>query len=75
MPFRFCFRTVWAALFLIATALFAPSISAQNNLFAPVVRVNDRVITQFELNQRELFFQLLNAPGDRQQMAFDRLVE
>lgn len=48
---------------------------AQSNLFAPVVRVNDRVITQFELNQRILFFQLLRAPGDIEQTALDRLIE
>ena len=49
--------------------------TAQTNLFSPVVRVNDRIITQFELTQREIFFQLLRAPGDLRELALNRLIE
>jgi peptidyl-prolyl cis-trans isomerase SurA len=48
---------------------------AQTNLFAPAVRVNDKVITNFELGQRELFYQLLRAPGDIGELAMTRLIE
>ncbi len=37
---------------------------AQSGAFAPVKIVNERVITQYELNQRILFMQLLRQPGD-----------
>ncbi len=48
---------------------------AQGNLFDAVARVNDRVITQYELNQRALFLQLLRAPGDPQTEALERLID
>lgn len=37
---------------------------AQSGAFAPVKIVNERVITQYELQQRILFMQLLRQPGD-----------
>ena len=55
--------------------MLAAPLWAQSNLFAPVVRVNDRIITQFELNQRILFFQLLRAPGNHEEEALKRLIE
>ncbi len=60
---------------LVLTLNLAVPASAQSDLFAPVARVNDRVITQYELNQRILFFQILNAPGDLRQEALERLVQ
>ncbi|MDJ0825955.1 MAG: peptidyl-prolyl cis-trans isomerase [Rhodobacter sp.] len=48
---------------------------AQDNLFAPVVRVNDRVVTQYELNQRILFFEALRAPGNIEDEALERLID
>ncbi len=60
---------------LVLTLILAVPASAQSDLFAPVARVNDRVITQYELNQRILFFQILNAPGDLRQEALERLVQ
>ena len=53
----------------------ATAVQAQGNLFAPVARVNDRVVTQYELNQRIMFYELLRAPGDLQQQSMDKLVE
>lgn len=60
---------------LVLTLILVVPASAQSDLFAPVARVNDRVITQYELNQRILFFQILNAPGDLRQEALERLVQ
>lgn len=59
----------------LALSLGSAPVAAQTDLFAPIARVNDRVITQFELNQRALFLQALNAPGDLQQEALDRLID
>lgn len=59
----------------LALALGAAPLWAQQNLFTPVARVNDRVITQYELNQRALFLQLLNAPGNLEEEALSRLVD
>lgn len=65
-------RLLTALLLVLVTA---PLAMAQGNLFTPVVRVNDRVITQYEVNQRVLFFQVLRAPGDLEQQSLDRLIE
>ena len=48
---------------------------AQGNPFAPVMRVGDRVITQYELTQRVLFLGVLNAPGDVSALAMEGLIE
>lgn len=58
------------------TSLFASSapLSAQN-LFAPVARVNEGVITTYELNQRIAFLTLLRATGDVRKMAMEQLVQ
>ena len=48
----------------LALALTATLAVAQTNLFKPVITVNDRVITNYELGQRELFLTLLRAPGN-----------
>lgn len=55
-------------------ALALPAV-AQSGLFSPVIRVNDRVITQFELNQRIILFELLGAPGNLEDTARNRLIE
>lgn len=64
---------------LISAALCAVmlpvSAIAQADLFAPVVRVNDRAITQYELNQRTLFMELLRAPGNPEEEALERLID
>ncbi len=58
-------------------ALFANDLSAQG-LFAPVLTVNDAVVTQFEFEQRIQFIGLLGIPGNpvesaRQELIDDRL--
>jgi peptidyl-prolyl cis-trans isomerase SurA len=49
--------------------------SAQQNLFSPVITVNDQAITQYEINQRVLFINLLRIPGDPTQEARKGLIE
>lgn len=49
--------------------------AARANPFDAVVSVNDRVITQYELDQRALFMQILGQQGDLQKMARASLIE
>lgn len=71
------FRTLARCLGVAATGLLlglaAQSASAQG-LFSPVITVNDEVITQFELEQRAQFLQLLRAPGNPETMAREELI-
>lgn len=53
-----------ARLSVLALVLPAGMALAQSGAFAPVKIVNERVITQYELQQRILFMQLLRQPGD-----------
>jgi len=55
------------------TAAVCPA--AAQDLFAPLVIVNDRVITRYEVSQRALFLEVLRAPGDPQQEALKALIE
>ncbi|MGB5864449.1 MAG: peptidylprolyl isomerase [Sulfitobacter sp.] len=68
----FKLKTALAA-FGLMTALFAPA-TAQN-LFAPVATVNDSVVTEYEVQQRVLFLQLLNAQGATRKAAIESLIE
>lgn len=61
--------TLAAALVLGATALPA------QNLFAPAIKVNDEVITGFEIEQRARMLELLRAPGDPQVVAREQLID
>ncbi len=60
----------------IIAGLFAlaPMATTAQNLFAPVAKVNDRVITAYELSQRMAFLTLLRAPGDIRELATKQLV-
>jgi peptidyl-prolyl cis-trans isomerase SurA len=48
---------------------------AAQNLFAPVIYVNDQAITRYELQQRARMLSLFRAPGDPQQLAREQLIE
>lgn len=59
---------------LIVSLGLAVSAAAQNQ-FAPVIKVNDRVITQYELDQRLRFLTLLRTPGDLETLAEEQLID
>lgn len=59
----------------LAAALTAFSPAVAQNLFEPIVYVNDAAVTQFELDQRVRFMQLLNAPGASPDAAEKGLIE
>ncbi|WP_114965206.1 peptidylprolyl isomerase [Alkalilacustris brevis] len=65
--------TTFFALLCLAVAPALPA-SAQNP-FEPRLIINDRAITQFEVEQRALFLSLFNTPGDLEEEALNRLTE
>ncbi|WP_226780590.1 peptidylprolyl isomerase [Oceaniglobus trochenteri] len=66
----------WAMAPAICMALLAgvPDAGAQN-LFAPVAKVNERVITAFERDQRARMLMLFRSPGDPQEEALKSLID
>lgn len=66
-----------AAVFALACALVsgpAGPATAQG-LFEPVIKVNDKAITRFEVEQRARMLTLFRTPGDPIRMAREQLVE
>lgn len=59
----------------ILAGLSPPPAQAQGDLFTPVVYVNDRVITRWEIEQNQRFLALLRQPGDLAKIAVERLIE
>lgn len=63
------------AMGLCVVAGFAPTSGQAQGLFSPVLRVNDKAITRYELNQRQRLLQALGTPGDLAAEARARLIE
>tara|TARA_R110002020_G_scaffold475858_2_gene713264 strand:- start:22216 stop:23448 length:1233 start_codon:yes stop_codon:yes gene_type:complete len=59
---------------MLATPLLTGPVAAQN-MFAPVATVNDSVVTEFEVQQRMRFLQVLNAPGSSRKAALQSLID
>lgn len=59
---------------LLGAALLATTARA-DGIFSPVVKVNDQVITRYELDQRIAFMTLLQQPGDIEAEARRTLIE
>ena len=59
---------------VLALLLGAP-VLAQSSPFSPALFVNERVISNYELEQRIRFMTLLRQPGDIEQVALDSLIE
>ncbi len=62
---------------VLATTLAAAPLAAQS-LFSPAIRVNEDIITRYEIAQRQLFFETLRIPGSsaedvRQSLIDDKL--
>ncbi|KIN64874.1 Peptidyl-prolyl cis-trans isomerase SurA [Sulfitobacter noctilucicola] len=54
---------------------FGPHSLHAQNLFKPVARINDTVVTGFEVQQRQSFLKLLNAPGSDYDSALQSLID
>ncbi len=74
MAVSFVKRQMAAILCGVALAGLPVMLSAQD-LFAPRMIVNDRVITGYEVTQRAMFLQLLRAPGNPDEEALKGLIE
>lgn len=61
------------AVVLVSLALGTPLLA--QDLFAPRLYVNDRAITNFEIEQRALFLRVLRAPGNPEEEALKALTE
>ncbi|AXI46249.1 peptidylprolyl isomerase [Sulfitobacter sp. SK012] len=60
---------------LAFTAAIAGSAAVAQNLFAPVATVNGAGITLFEVQQRQLFLTLLNAPNGDDEATINSLID
>ncbi|SNY52357.1 periplasmic chaperone for outer membrane proteins SurA [Pseudooceanicola antarcticus] len=56
-------------------ALMGTALPAAAQSFGPAIRVNDKVITEYELDQRARLLQVFNAPGDTAELAREQLIE
>ena len=54
--------------------LFANFLPAKD-IFAPKIKVNEMIITQYEIDQRSLFFELLKFPGNHKKEAEKSLID
>lgn len=64
--------------FAMATAAIAwsaPTFAQSQNPYAVAIRVNDRVITNFEISQRILLLRAFGTTGDLQKTAQDQLID
>lgn len=59
----------------LGTALPLAGPAAAQASFSAAIRVNDRVITGFELQQRARMLEVLSAPGNAQELAREQLIE
>lgn len=61
---------------LLAAGLALASVpAAAQNLFGPAIRVNDSVITGYEIQQRQQMLKVLSAPGDLAKVAREQLID
>ncbi len=61
---------------LMACAVgLAPSFGAAQGQLTPVITVNERAITQYELSQRARLLDVFNTPGDLNRLAREGLIE
>ena len=59
---------------LVAFILFTNFLYAKGS-FAPAIKVDDMIITQYEIEQRSLFFELLKFPGNHKKEAEKSLID
>lgn len=57
-----------------ASLMLLPEMSRSQDLFDPVVQVDEAVITEFEIQQRSRFLQVLGAPGAGRKAATEDLI-
>ncbi len=70
-------RKSWiaVAVIMLASAVMDGQMAAAQGQLAPVITVNDRVITQYELDQRIRLLEVFRTPGDLTEAARTGLIE
>ena len=66
---------VWTKLLGILCLCLIGAAAAAQGLFDPVVRVGDRVVTRYELEQRIRFNQIFGATGDLREVSIEQLID
>lgn len=66
---------IFGAVTALCLALGLPSNMVAQGQLTPVITVNDRVITQYELNQRARLLEVFRTPGDLDKAAREGLIE
>ena len=69
------FATVLRGLTLCMALALSIGPARAQNLYAPVARVNDAVVTEYEVQQRMRFLQVLGAPGSDRDGAIQALID
>jgi len=69
------FKLIAKPLAALVLALAVAGPAGAQNLFAPVALVNDIPITEFEVQQRQRFLQLLNAPTTDRASIIDAMID
>ena len=59
----------------VLSVCLSPSFIIAKDIFVPAIQVDEMVITKYELDQRKLFFKLLNFPGDHEKQAKKTLID
>lgn len=66
----------WIFVLAAACAAFSsPALSAGNNPYSVAIRINDRVITDFEIKQRILLLRAFGSSGDLRTLAEEQLID
>lgn len=60
---------------LVATLAAAALPAQAQGLFSPAVIVNDRVVTNYEIDQRERMLRVFRTPGSSRELAIEQLIE
>lgn len=64
-----------AALVLVAMTFAAATSAAAQGLFSPAIIVNDRVVTNYEIDQRQRMLGVFRSPGNLRELAIEQLIE
>lgn len=75
MSFGMCKGHFLAAIMAFLMVLVGGQSALAQGQLAPVITVNDRVITQYELNQRKRLLEVFRTPGDLDALARNALIE
>ena len=70
-----CLPRLFKSLALVAALGIGALPATAQNLFAPVAQVNNTVVTEYEVQQRLRFLQLLNAPDATREAVIEALID